>query len=64
MPRKKLLLDDIAEELYDDQEEVVGLDNLISIHERLKVAKKYEKIVGDAIINRMLNGETDRKSVV
>lgn len=58
MPRKKLLLDDIAEELYDDQEEVVGLDSLISIHERLKVAKKYEKIVGDAIINRMLNGET------
>lgn len=58
MPKKKLLLEDIVDELIDTDTELVDLPKLIAIHEKLKVAKKYEKIVGDAIVNRLISGET------
>lgn len=57
MGRKKLLLEDIMDELFDNDNEVLSLSQLIALHAKLKVAKRYEKIVGDAIIVRLLNNE-------
>lgn len=55
---KKLLLEDIIDQLHETDGETLTLLELITLHEKLKVAKKYEKIVGDTIINRMVSGES------
>lgn len=54
---KKLLLEDIIDQLVETTDETLTIAQLIVLHEKLKVAKKYEKIVGDTIVNRMMSGE-------